>query len=100
VLVAGVDADGKVFPYFHQGDRSAQAATSPTPLPNSVVLDTDTRPERIFAVCSNEPLGVDELRPLAQDALRTAGGRIEQVKALNLPAEAVSASVLLNKATR
>jgi hypothetical protein len=41
VLIVGVDADGHVFPYLTDGDRSARASSVPLALaPNSVQLDS------------------------------------------------------------
>ncbi len=103
ILIVGVDSDGEVFPYVTAGDRSMPADPHGTFAPNSVTLDSDTRPERIFAFCSDEPIAVDELKPLARDAVRAAGGQIQAVSRLpekGLPVKAEQDSALINKVAR
>lgn len=97
VLIVGVDADGKVFPYVTSGDRSATAGKGVTLSPNAVVLDADLRSERVFALFSREPIGVDEVKPAARDGLVTAGG-IESL--LALPGFPNQATILIRKAAR
>lgn len=95
VLIAGIDADGRVFPYLAQGDRSAAARTPSDFAPNAVTFDADPRPERVFALYSDLPISIDELKSAAADALKEAG-TIERVK--RLPVDAEQATVLINKA--
>jgi hypothetical protein len=97
VLIVGVDADGRVFPYVVAGDRSAPAGRGTTIAPNSVVLDADPRPERVFAVFSREPVAVDEIKPAARDGLTEKGGIVGLTA---LPGFPDQASLLLNKAAR
>lgn len=100
VLIVGVDADGAVFPYLSDGDRSAPAAAVKAFAPGAVALDDDPRPERIFALFSSEPIGVDELKPAARDALKAVGGRVEALRTLPLGlANVEQATLLLNKAS-
>lgn len=96
VLIVGVDADGKVFPYLSSGDRSAKASTGATLAPNAVVLDKDPRPERVFAVYSDQPIGVDEVGAAAKDGMTAAHGQIDRLS--SLPGFSSQASLLLNKA--
>lgn len=94
-LIVGVDADGRVTPYFAAGDRSAPAEPGLALTPDAIAFDGDPRPERIFAVFTAEPLAVDELVPAARDALAAAGGRLEAVDRLPLPGQ--QATLLVNK---
>jgi anti-sigma factor RsiW len=98
VLIVGVDSDGKVFPYLSEGDRSARAESGSALAPNSVVLDGDPRPERVFAIYSKDPVAVDEVAPAIHDVLQMAHGRIDAVS--TLPGFPAQASLLLNKTAR
>jgi hypothetical protein len=95
VLVFGVDADARVFPYVAAGDRSAPAAAGRQLSPGAVTLDADPRPERIFALWSDTPVGLDEVRLAAREGLQRAGS-IERLERLPLPGD--QATVLLRKA--
>lgn len=97
VLIVGVDADGKVFAYHAEHDRSARALAGLNLVGNAVTLDGDPRPERIFALFSQEALAVDEVRPAARDALAAARGDVTKVRRLPVPA-AEQATLLLTKA--
>jgi hypothetical protein len=96
VLIVGVDADGRVFPYVTSGDRSAPAGKGVTLSPNAIVLDADPRTERVFALFSKDPIGVDEVKPAVKDGLHSADGRIEALTAL--PGFPDQATLLIRKA--
>jgi anti-sigma factor RsiW len=98
VLIVGVDSDGKLFPYLSAGDRSARAETGAVLSPNAIVLDNDPRPERVFAIYSQDPVAVDEVAPAIHDGLRTAHGRIDAMSML--PGFPTQATLLLNKTAR
>jgi hypothetical protein len=96
VLIVGVDADGKVFPYVSAGDRSAPAAKGAVVADGAIQLDADPRPERVFAVYSHDPIGVDEVKPAVRDGLSAVGGHVESLA--TLPGFDKQLSILLNKA--
>ncbi len=94
VLVVGVDADGRVFPYFEEAGRSRASESAGGLLPNSVVMDSDPRPERIFLLASSRPVAVDEVKSAARERLEH-GATIETLE--RLPIDAEQATVFLRK---
>lgn len=96
LLVIGVDADGKIYPWLSADGRSVPAGTEATMLPGSVVLDDDPRPERIFALASDAPLALADVARAAEAAVRAAGGvaGLRQIPGV----DAEQASVLIQKA--
>lgn len=84
VLVASVDADGRVTPLLDEAGRSAPTIRHGSLLPDAVELDDDPRPEVFVAVFSEAPLSFETLRPalerLAAGARESPGdvpGRLE-----------------------
>lgn len=94
LLVVGVDADGRVFPYFEENGQSRRAADTAGLLPDSVVLDADPRPERVYLFASQAPLDLAGIEAVARRSL-DQGLTIESMD--RLPVNADQASILLRK---
>jgi hypothetical protein len=99
VLVFSVDSDGTVYPYVMQGEQSLQVTHRTSNIASNVVtLDEDLRPERLFLICSPQPLRIDEIRAAAKDGLNKAGS-IEKLENLAIR-HVQQTSMLLTKIKR
>lgn len=96
--IVSVDAASQVSRlYPPQGDGGAEVSEG-GPLPGGAVLDGRGGPERIYAVCTAQPLSLADLSALCRAA---AGGGEQAVRSARsirgLPLGAVQESILLEK---
>ena len=93
-----VDATGQVSRlYPPRGDEGAEVG-SEGPLPGGAVLDGRPGPERVFAVCTPQPVPLPDLEQAGRAAASGGEGGVRQARRLDgLPPGAFQASVLLEK---
>ena len=96
--IVSVDGTGQVSRLFPAAGDTAASVAAPGPLPGGAVLDGRAGPERVYAVCTPEPLPLTEVERAARAAavggdrgVRTAGDLA------GLPRESLQATVLLEK---
>ncbi|HTP51453.1 MAG TPA: DUF4384 domain-containing protein [Anaeromyxobacteraceae bacterium] len=96
--IVSVDAAGQVSRLFPATGEGGARVDRPSALPGGAVLDGRRGPERIYAVCSPQPLSYQALEGLCraaaaggEEAVRRAGGLP------GLPSGAAQASLLLEK---
>jgi hypothetical protein len=83
--------------YPPEGDRPA-AVRGGTTLPGGVALDGATGPERLYAVCSPEPVPLDVVERASRAAAAGGEDGLRRATSLpGLPAGAVQASLLVEK---
>jgi len=96
--IISVDAGGQVSRLYPPwGDEGAEVRSA-SPLPGGAVLDGRPGPERVFAVCTAQPLRLQDLE-LAGRAVASGGGDgVRRARQLDgLPPGALQASLLLEK---
>lgn len=96
--IVSVDAAGQVSRLFPAAGDAYPLAEAST-LPGGAVLDGLAGPERIFAVCAPEGLGVDAVEKAAKSVTGGGAEKVRTSKALPLPAGASQATLLLEKRT-
>jgi hypothetical protein len=96
--VASVDAAGQVSQLYPASGNAPAALAASGPLPGGAILDGQLGPERLYAVCTGQPLPwealADRIRtaaPGGADGVRGAG------RLLDLPEGAAQATLLLEK---
>jgi hypothetical protein len=96
--IVSVDAKGEVSRIFPaQGD--ATPVQGAVPLPGGAVLDGIPGPERLFAVCSEDPLPLVDVERAARAAAGSGPEAVRRGSDLRgLPGGASAATVLLEKA--
>ncbi|HET9599914.1 MAG TPA: DUF4384 domain-containing protein [Anaeromyxobacteraceae bacterium] len=95
-----VDAAGEVSRLFPtSGDRAADVAKGGLqPLPGGAVLDGKAGPERIFAVCSPEPVSYAQVERAAKSAVVPGESAVRSVGVIpGLPDGTSQATVLIEK---
>lgn len=97
--IVSVDERGAVSQLYPQNGDVAPALERVETLPGGAILDGQPGPERIFAVCSADPLPMQKI----EAAVKTAAGTgAASVRALNsipgLPSGTAQATLLLEKA--
>jgi len=96
--IVSVDAAGQVSRLYPPwGDEGAEVGSG-SPLPGGAVLDGRPGPERVFAVCTQQPLRLQDLE-LAGRAVASGGGDgVRRARQLDgLPPGSLQASLLLEK---
>jgi hypothetical protein len=96
--IVSVDERGEVSRLFPASGNTGEKLAAVEDLPGGAILDGKPGPERIFAVCSAQPLEM----PQVEQAVKVATGTgAEAVRAINtipgLPAGTVQATLLLEK---
>jgi hypothetical protein len=96
--IVSVDEHGEVSRLFPSSGEVGPTLEHQQSLPGGAILDGQPGPERIFAVCSAEPLPMQKL----EAAVKTAAGTgADAVRALNaipgLPANTAQTTLLLEK---
>jgi len=96
--IVSVDAGGQVSRLYPPwGDEGAEAGSA-GPLPGGAVLDGRPGPERIFAVCTPQPLRLQDLEAAGRVVASGGGDGVRRARQLDgLPAGALQASLLLEK---
>ena len=96
--IVSVDAGGQVSRLYPPwGDEGAEAGSA-GPLPGGAVLDGRPGPERVFAVCTPQPLRLHELEAAGRAVASGGGDGVRRARQLDgLPAGALQASLLLEK---
>jgi hypothetical protein len=98
VWIVSVDASGQVSRLYPPwGDEGAEVTVG-SPLPGGAVLDGKPGPERIFAVCSPQPVSLQALEAAGRVVAAGGGDGVRRTRALEgLPAGTAQASLLLEK---
>jgi hypothetical protein len=96
--IVSLDAAGQVSRLYPPLGEEGGEIGAEGLLPGGAVLDGRTGPERIFAVCSPEPLRLQEIEAAGRAAAGRGGEGVRAVRRLDgLPPSALQASLLLEK---
>lgn len=95
VASISIDEQGAITPLYPESGRSlpVERGDEMHYLPDSIELTGDGL-ERIIVVLSDEPLELDQLMDSARSAFRQAGGDLQRVPQLDVPAEQFSRVLL------
>jgi len=96
--IVSVDAAGQVSRLYPPwGDEGAEVESA-RPLPGGAVLDGRPGPERVFAVCTAQPLSLHDLEAAGRAVASGGGDGVRRARQLDgLPDGALQASLLLEK---
>jgi hypothetical protein len=93
-----VDGRGEVSRLFPAGGDVPATVTGGATLPGGAALDGEPGPERLYAVCSPEPIPYDRVERSVRTAMAGDGGALRRGGRLpGLPAGAAQATVLVEK---
>jgi hypothetical protein len=96
--VASVDAGGQVSQLYPAGGGAPAVLERSGPLPGGAILDGQVGPERLYAVCTPEPLAWDALAARIRAAAQGGAPGVRRAGPLDgLPREAAQATLLLEK---
>ena len=93
-----VDGRGEVSRLFPAGGDAPATVTGDATLPGGAALDGQVGPERLYAVCSPEPIPFDRVERSIRTTLAGDGGALRRGARLpGLPAGAAQATMLVEK---
>jgi hypothetical protein len=96
--IVSVDGTGEVSRLFPASGAEGARLAGDAPIPGGAVLDGKAGPERIFAVCTEAPLGYDVLERAARAVGAAGSDAVRHTTRLpGLPGGAEQSSVLLEK---
>jgi len=97
--IVSVDEHGAVSQLYPQSGDVAPTLERVETLPGGAILDGQPGPERIFAVCSAEPLPMQQIEAAVKSAAGTGAASVRAVDSITgLPSGTAQATLLLEKA--
>ena len=96
--IVSVDERGEFSRLFPASGNEGQKLAAGEDLPGGAILDGKPGPERIFAVCSADPLAMPQVEAAVKVATGTGADAVRAINTIpGLPAGTVQATLLLEK---